>query len=63
MVSVGSELNANEKNNGFNDTRNGRRLRKRKEKAKAFLYSRGSKTDIRRILSEELRFCKTKIFV
>jgi hypothetical protein len=45
MVSVGSESSAYEKDNGLNDTGNGRCFRKGKEKAEAFLDSRGCKTN------------------
>lgn len=40
MVSVGSDSHAYEKNNGLNDTRNGRRPRKRTEETKVIINSR-----------------------
>lgn len=47
MVSVGSEPNAYEKNNGIDDTRNGRRARERTKETKVILNPRSNKTDIR----------------
>jgi hypothetical protein len=49
MVSVGSDLDAYEKNNGVHDTRNGRRPRKREKEKETFLDSRGCQTDIGRV--------------